>query len=296
MKTKPLTPELTEELAQALEREFALDENRARRVREFYLPIFAWLSKLIGESDGAFFLGINAPQGAGKSTLARVLVDLAKRTGLNAINVSIDDFYLTRSEQIQLAAAHPENLFLQQRGYPGTHDVELGARVLDALAKLKSGQWTRIPCYEKSLHQGKGDRLPEDRWRRVQGPLDLVILEGWMLGFEPVADADLSDRRLVAVNEALSAYSRWTDRFDARVVLAPENPLWVLDWRVEAEERMKAEGKPGMSQEEIRRYIELFLPAYSTYASGLFARAMDATDLRLMIGRNRLPSVAVDRN
>lgn len=40
-----------------------------------------------------------------------------------------------------------------------------------------------IPRYDKSAYGGKGDRAPKDQWQKVQGPLDLVIVEGWMLGF-----------------------------------------------------------------------------------------------------------------
>ena len=42
-----------------------------------------------------------------------------------------------------------------------------------------------VPRYDKSLFGGAGDRAPASQWPRVSGPLDLVILEGWMLGYEP---------------------------------------------------------------------------------------------------------------
>ena len=40
-----------------------------------------------------------------------------------------------------------------------------------------------MPRYDKSAHEGKGDRAKEEDWDKVDGPLDLVIVEGWMLGF-----------------------------------------------------------------------------------------------------------------
>jgi D-glycerate 3-kinase len=40
--------------------------------------------------------------------------------------------------------------------------------------------------YDKSAFQGKGDRADESTWPSVEGPLDLVLFEGWMLGFKPV--------------------------------------------------------------------------------------------------------------
>ena len=42
-----------------------------------------------------------------------------------------------------------------------------------------------IPQYNKSLNNGKGDRVDPSKYRKVDGPIDLVIVEGWMLGFKP---------------------------------------------------------------------------------------------------------------
>jgi pantothenate kinase-related protein Tda10 len=44
-------------------------------------------------------IGINAPQGAGKTTLVNSFRDLFRRDGLSSVVLSIDDFYLTRGEQ-----------------------------------------------------------------------------------------------------------------------------------------------------------------------------------------------------
>ena len=92
-------------------------------------------------------IGINGPQGCGKSTLAALLVDMLAQRGVTAIAVSIDDFYLTHAEQRALAAAHPGNRTLEHRGYPGTHDVALGTSTLDSLIE---GRATSIPSYDKT--------------------------------------------------------------------------------------------------------------------------------------------------
>ena len=49
-----------------------------------------------------------------------------------------------------------------------------------------------LPRYDKSQHGGRGDRAPHGSWPRVQGPIDIILFEGWMLGFSPVAEADVS--------------------------------------------------------------------------------------------------------
>lgn len=211
-------------------------------------------------------IGVQAPQGAGKTTLVNAFLRALPGKGLRGAGVSVDDFYLTREAQLALAAAHPGNPYLEHRGYPGTHDVALGERTLRALKALGPGEAMRVPVYDKSAHGGRGDRAHEDAWRKVTGPLDVVVLEGWMLGFAPVADAVLPDPMLAAPNRALVAYTRWTNLVDVWVVLRAQDPEYVLTWRVEAEETMKASGKPGLSREAITDYVQRFLPAYRLYA------------------------------
>lgn len=212
-------------------------------------------------------IGLQAPQGAGKTTLVTHLLDALPELGLRGAGVSVDDFYLTRQGQLDVAAANPGNRYLEHRGYPGTHDVALGERVIRELKSLGDGDSIRVPVYDKSAHGGRGDRAPEDAWRTVTGPLDLVVLEGWMLGFAPVDDSALPDPFLAAPNEALHDYRRWSDCVDVWVTLRANDPEYVLTWRVEAEEAMKASGKPGLSREAITDYIGRFLPAYRTYAT-----------------------------
>ena len=48
-------------------------------------------------------LGLSAPQGAGKTTIMAEVCNALAEEGLNAASISIDDFYLTRHEQIALA-------------------------------------------------------------------------------------------------------------------------------------------------------------------------------------------------
>ena len=52
--------------------------------------------------------------------------------GMRCARLSLDDFYLTRAQREELARTqHP---LLRTRGVPGTHDVALGQRTIDALA------------------------------------------------------------------------------------------------------------------------------------------------------------------
>lgn len=237
-------------------------------------------------------VGLSAPQGAGKTTLSSELVDRLTAQGLRAVSVSIDDFYLTRTEQERLAKLNPDNPYLQKRGYPGTHDVALGEDTLLRLRSLGPGERMLSPSYDKSAYDGLGDRKAPNEWTQVTGPLDAVFLEGWMLGFQPVIAERLPNHSFIAINEHLKAYEKWLILLDAFISLRPLDPRFTIDWRIEAEEKMKALGRPGMSLEDVRAYIESFLPAYETYQPGLPAfldRRFPSRHLTLTLDKDRNP-------
>lgn len=229
-------------------------------------------------------VGVQGPQGAGKTTLTRALIDALPAAGLTGTTVSIDDFYMTREAQLAVAAAHPGNPCLEHRGYPGTHDIALGVQTLTAL-RAGAGPVT-VPVYDKSAHGGRGDRLPASDWRTVEPPLDLVLVEGWMLGFEPVPEASLETPWLISPNHALAAYAAWHQLIDVWVVLRAIDPDYVLTWRVDAEEKMKAAGKPGLSRADIEDYIRRFLPAYRTWG-GAPAGVAPGQGIEFMVALDR---------
>jgi D-glycerate 3-kinase len=263
--------------------------------QEYYLHVYHWCETLLSESQNRpLIVGVSGMQGIGKSTLTSHLVRVFKSAGVNTLTISIDDFYLTRSEQVKLAKANPNNPYLQQRGYPGTHDVTLGVSVLEHLKTLGAGETFAVPNYDKSKNEGKGDRRSKAEWTTVTGSLDLIIFEGWMLGFDSVELPPQSG--LAQTNSLLRNYEIWNRLLDAFVFLDPIDTRFVLKWRVEAEEKMKAQGKSGMTNEEVIEYAKLFLPAYETYLPGLrknfelkFRRS-----LRLLIGEDRLAQGCLD--
>ncbi|KAL8743535.1 MAG: hypothetical protein Q9184_008100, partial [Pyrenodesmia sp. 2 TL-2023] len=78
------------------------------------------------------------------------------------------------------------------RGQPSTHDLDLAISVLSSLRVRRE---VAIPSYDKSAFGGQGDRVPQDQWiqlnRDGQPPIDVVIIEGWCLGFKALDDAGL---------------------------------------------------------------------------------------------------------
>ncbi|MDA3926842.1 MAG: hypothetical protein PF904_19345 [Kiritimatiellae bacterium] len=272
----------------------SMDLDHKKSTHAFYRQILQWvLSANEKAGKQPFFIGFNAPQGAGKTTLTRWLCEQLAGLDLVAITMSIDDFYLTHEAQVALALANPDNPHLQMRGYPGTHDIELGTKTLRALKVQSESQSAVVPRYNKSAHEGKGDRFPKSEWKTLESPPDIVFIEGWMLGFRPNPQAEESDPYFVPINEALPKYAEWYAFFDAFIYLHARDHRFVLDWRVEAEENMKAKGLPGMSREEVKAYAAEFMIAYETFSHTISADALGIEQyLEVIIERNRLPIAA----
>ena len=122
------------------------------------------------------FIGLCGAQGSGKSTIAAATVGYLQSQGLRAAQMSLDDFYLGREARGWLMGQ--VHRLLQVRGPPGTHDVALACAVLDS---LRGDGETLIPAFDKSVDE----RAPRSRWPRIEGPMDVVILEGWCVGARP---------------------------------------------------------------------------------------------------------------
>ncbi|MEK7454818.1 MAG: kinase [Pseudomonadota bacterium] len=219
--------------------------------------------RLLEEKDGLAVLGLCGAQGSGKSTLAQALQARMGARGVASAILSIDDLYLTKAERETLAqSVHP---LLRTRGVPGTHDVALGLRVLDALA---AGRAVRLPRFDKAVD----DRLPEGAWPEAAAGLRLLILEGWCVGawaqaaggldvpvnaLERDEDGDGRWRRFV--NVALAGdYQALFGRIDALALLAAPGFEVVQGWRTQQEAELRAAGGGSavMNDAEVARFIQ----------------------------------------
>lgn len=43
-----------------------------------------------------------------------------------------------------------------------------------------------ILIWLQSAYSGRGDRADSSTWPEVEGPLSVILFEGWMLGFKPL--------------------------------------------------------------------------------------------------------------
>lgn len=57
------------------------------------------------------------------------------------------------------------------------------------MSDLKAGRATNLPMFDKSAFGGRGDRSEDET--RVEGKVDLVLLEGWMMGLKHLEQEEL---------------------------------------------------------------------------------------------------------
>ncbi|CAH9088335.1 unnamed protein product [Cuscuta epithymum] len=289
-----------------------LNLNLSEKVRiyHYYIPVFLWCenelsnhcSKFKGKEEvPPLVIGLSAPQGCGKTTLVFALDHLFLVTGRNSAMLSIDDFYLTAEDQVTLRESNPGNLLLEFRGNAGSHDLPLFVKTLTALTKLtKQGAKMKLPRYDKSAYNGRGDRADPSTWPEIEGPLSVVLFEGWMLGFKPLPCEVVKDvdPQLEVVNKNLEAYSdAWAKFVNSWIVIKIQDLRCVYKWRLEAEIAMKGEGKPGMSDEEVKEFVSRYLPAYNAYLPTLYSTGPSGADpdhtLLIEIDEGRNPVLGV---
>ncbi|KAJ6444388.1 D-glycerate 3-kinase [Purpureocillium lavendulum] len=256
-------------------------------------------------------IGLSGMQGVGKTTLVAALANELEARGARTLVCSIDDFYLTHADQRALAEAQPDNALVQHRGEPGTHDVALAKSVLDALIK---GEPTHIPQYDKAAFNGQGDRRPASAWtpvnqpeQRGQPPVQVVILEGWCVGFRALPDVAVEARwrapsrtlrnhalpHLLFLNGRLRDYDALTDRLGAFVHVDSEDVEYVYAWRLEQEEALRRErGDPsaGMTPDQVVHFVDGYFPGYELYTDGVrngVLPGQPGCQLRMIVGRDR---------
>ena len=159
------------------------------------LPLLSQAYKLHKNFSNRKIIGISALPGTGKTTLGKWLEEIAVNLNFKIAVISIDDFYLPSDEMKLAIKNNPWNV---SRGFPGSHSVEL---MHQKLLNWKINGELNVPVYDKSLRNGLGDR---SHWR-FDNP-DLLILEGWFLGIEPIS-IDVMDQSINSTEFSLNECS-----------------------------------------------------------------------------------------
>ncbi len=231
--------------------------------RDLLAAASALVEARLADHAGLFVLGIAGAQGSGKSTLAKALAENLCEQGLACEVVSIDDFYLAPQDRQRLAAE--VHSLLKVRGVPGTHDVALAIRVIDA---LRADEGALLPRFDKASDAPFSKSL----WTAVAPGLRVLIFEGWCVGANPQPEAGLHDpvNTLEAeedraglwrafVNRQLQGlYRDLFARLDALIFLAAPDFSVVKDWRLQQERNIAGQGHAVMDEEGIARFIQFY--------------------------------------
>lgn len=247
-----------------------LDATYLETAQEWFAPLVSTLATHQNSADSPVLIALNGCQGSGKTTLSDFLcTSLAAEFNLQALALSLDDFYLTGAQRAALARSiHP---LLATRGVPGTHDMALLRHSLEQLLDPHRCEPVAIPRFDKSVD----DRRPASDWDRITSPVHVVILEGWCLGALPQAPELLSlPLNELERNEDSSAkwrtYSNASlaDEFqplytlvDQWIMLRAPSFECVFEWRREQESKLAATIAPGqanklMDDQALRRFIQ----------------------------------------
>ncbi|KAF2690899.1 P-loop containing nucleoside triphosphate hydrolase protein [Lentithecium fluviatile CBS 122367] len=265
-------------------------ESSIRRVLNLLLPKIHSLHK---SSPQPIILGITGLQGSGKSTWASLIVKLlTSEHGLNTITISLDDLYKSHDDLIAWREKDSRNKLYRTRGQPGTHDEQLAAQFFAELRGCKGNDALKIPRFDKSKFNGEGDRVPEEEWPRITTKPDVVVFEGWCVGFQPLSLADVEKKQqlasagklpvntpakhklehLLEVNESLKKYCdtfMGPQHFDFMIHIDTDDLLNVYRWRLEQEHKLIAAKGTGMKDEEVRAFVDGYMPGYELYLDRL---------------------------
>lgn len=265
-------------------------EHNIRRTLEILLPRIKQHQQ---QSSTPIILGITGLQGSGKSTWASMVVKiLSQEHNLYTITVSLDDFYKTHDELVTQREQDPSNKLYRTRGQPGTHDERLAQKFFSDLKEYNGHGNLQIPSFDKSKFNGEGDRAPSPDWPTITQKPDVVVFEGWCVGFQPVSQPFLEEQytlakagklavntpanhqfsHLVEVNENLKRYCdtfMGPQYFDFFIHIDTNDLGNVYTWRLQQEHKLIEAKGEGMSDEEVRAFIDGYMPSYEIYLEQL---------------------------
>lgn len=264
-----------------------------------WLPLAMQLASHRQQLERPLIQGILGGQGTGKTTLTAILALIVQHLGYRTIGLSLDDLYKTYTERLAL---QQQDSRLIWRGPPGTHDIELGIKVLDQLrrgageqGRITNYQPIEVPRFDKSAWGGAGDRAQPE----IVENIDIVLFEGWFVGVRPIDPSAFdnapppiltADDRTFArdANAKLQDYLPLWQRLDGLILLLPTDYRLSQQWRRQAEQQMISTGKSGMSDETVDLFVEYF---WKSIHPELFiqpmARNSDWVDLVIEINRDR---------
>ena len=245
-------------------------KNKEKMIKSFLIPLCFWISKKANKKR-PYFIGLAGGQGTGKTTISSLIkIILIKYFKLEVFRISIDDFYKTRKERINLSKrVHP---MLLTRGVPGTHDINM---MLNFFRKAKSKKFKRLklPTFNKAID----DRFSKKKWYDLNSKPDVIIFEGWCVGAKSEKNNSLKktinsmekvkDQKQIwrkYVNQQLkSKYKNLYSQLNCLIYLKAKNFSLLQKWRLKQERKLWLNSKRNlnlkiMNKEDVINFMQTY--------------------------------------
>ena len=222
------------------------------------LPLLSQAYKFHNNFYDRKIIGISALPGTGKTTLGKWLEAISLKLNFKISVISIDDFYLPSDEMKLVIKNNPWNV---SRGFPGSHSVKL---MHEKLFNWKLNGELNVPVFDKSLRNGLGDR---SHWR-LDNP-DLLIIEGWFLGIEPLSadisfqninSPELSFNELSYINNIQKNLSKYLDVWSLIDNIWHLKPLefeYMNMWKTNQEKEMLLQKGNALQDQKLSNFLRM---------------------------------------
>ena len=277
-------------------------KNKERMIKSFLIPLCFWISKK-AEKKRPFFVGLAGGQGTGKTTISSLIrIILTKYFKLNVFRISIDDFYKTRKERINLSKkVHP---MLLTRGVPGTHDINMMLNFFKK-SKIKNFKRFKLPTFNKAID----DRYNKNKWYDLKMKPDVIIFEGWCVGAKSEKNISLKktinsmeklkDKKQVwrkyVNNQLKSKYKKLYSQLNCLIYLKAKNFSLLQKWRLKQERKLWVKSK--VKSKIMRRGDVLnFMQTYQRITQNMFKKTPKYASIILNLNSNHQIKSAVYKN
>jgi len=275
--------------------------NKEGMLKSFLIPVCFSIAKKTNNKK-PYFIGLAGGQGTGKTTISSIIkIILEKYFKLKVFKISIDDFYKTRKERLNLSKKiHP---MLMTRGVPGTHDIQM---MLNFFKKAKSKNFKKIelPNFNKAID----DRTPKKNWYKIKEKPDVIIFEGWCVGAKAELSKNLkkpinymeksNDQKLVwrnYVNQQLKTnYRKLYSQLNCMIYLKAKNFSLLQKWRLKQEHKLKLKTKRASIHKIMNKGDVInFMQTYQRITENMFKKMPRYASIILNLNSNHQIKSAV---
>ena len=275
--------------------------NKDIMLKYFLIPMCFWITKKANNKK-PYFVGLAGGQGTGKTTISSIIkIILEKYFKFKVFKISIDDFYKTRKERLNLSKkVHP---MFAIRGVPGTHDIQM---MLNFFKKVKSKKFKKIdlPNFNKAVD----DRFPKKNWYNINEKPDVIIFEGWCVGAKAELNKTIkksinsleksNDQKLIwrkYVNHQLrNNYKKLYSQLNCMIYLKAKNFILLQKWRLKQENKLWLMTKKSSKHKIMNKGDVInFMQTYQRVTENMFKKMPKYASIILKLNSNHQIKSAV---